>query len=1317
MSRNGNNVNNNNAHNQASAQVAQQVEFFLQAFPDCTDIDGVRNLVIAHTDARGNTDIEAVMAGMETLSAPKIDAPKSRATERAAAVAAAATSGPLRMRLRPVMDGGCVGELDVTPEYLQAHSASVAAAAAATAAAAAPSKPARGGSPAKGSAAATAPATANKVGGSTVGLVVILDRSGSMSTNVQRFLRRLLPPICDRLNVPQDGQVAVCAFDHTCQVWRLTRAEMLASRLDAGGRTFMAPAVRAAGHFMMSQQANYSSFRLLVISDGALHDQAETCAASAELSQALANAGVRVKSAAIRFFTSNDQPDTRGLASVLALSTVTAAGEDGGGVGLVDLSSSMEDATVVSACADMFEGDGLDTAVEIAADGDILLSTPWETRGRRSMTLHPGKNFIWFSRRPEELFLTSALAGANSKAPIEFEVADRVSLADVSGSLKPLMDSYLNRMKVLKVVNTAHAVEEIKQILAYFERFDTFIATNEVSVQDLLKDHALRARVEYMRQMQAKRRASLFGAMQQIANDDKVAQLSAAQQADYLRKVEGTNKNAKALARRALGSDSGLDFAGVLRQEIRVMREHYAEIDGIDDSQHASSFYSLETTKAGIKTLVSLTDDEIDEMAATDFIQLLNLVGVPFNSPISNAVDPMLFRVKEIFPGSFISLSDVLIHHLQSGGKPLHAPGFPAATSPEISGVIPYFDDQRIHRFLHRYAPKMLEFTASVCIRRILADIPMTQAFLFAAAVWKMIEVLDRAPSEGSVRLFISFCHDLHTAMRHDGAGAGPAQEYGPGAAAAAAAAGGKERGHFDHVLESLHVQLQQEKAAAEGGAADATGNSNKKGGAAKKPLANRSFFISNVGITISLDPLLQLMNPDTEGLGPANPQRHAIRDAELLRTTMQRVLRALHAFEAYQVVRRVIKHEEDPEPFIRKQLHALLNINLNERSTPLAALFEPEPKPDALVHHCGSGKSDGIEPNLAEYRALADKMWWVDYIAQIPTALACVGKADPVAYFKECWRPAAKDAVVQCELLGLEVTLEGGDDLAAAAAKAYERFKFAVVVQSYLFPTKQARVDEANHCMLFTDLATAEAQRAMMEGYVAGQYAAQYTRDLTNKKKMEKRQIVEELVRRLVDAPEMAEFLRLLRDGLQRGEEKVVIGDTAHVGYPVLRERLMSLGAGVPHRLAKLAVLVTGHDADLHQPVFNGGNVMMKGLEEVEAVFEALGEHTALEELRRRWKDYVKHNYRDTAVPNRHTHHAGKMSYFALGFKSLAEFRAAVDDKTWNEYEREHALCCGVGILKGLYTRLTERTKLQEAADAERAKRDAEGRNDGDDN
>lgn len=44
----------------------------------------------------------------------------------------------------------------------------------------------------------------------------------------------------------------------------------------------------------------------------------------------------------------------------------------------------------------------------------------------------------------------------------------------------------------------------------------------------------------------------------------------------------------------------------------------------------------------------------------------------------------------------------------------------------EIINVIPTFDDERIHKFIRKYAPSLLEYICSIGMRRIISDVPNT---------------------------------------------------------------------------------------------------------------------------------------------------------------------------------------------------------------------------------------------------------------------------------------------------------------------------------------------------------------------------------------------------------------------------------------------------------------------------------------------------------------------------------------------------------------------------------------------------------------
>lgn len=1168
----------------------ETIAFFTSAF-EGVSVDDVRSLVAAHTNARGETDTEAVMAGLESLAAPKINASKNREL-KIERQTAAVSSGPLKMTLKPIMDGGCIGTINVNADLLATFSSSR----------------------------RTEPPA----------FMVLIDRSGSMGSSFERLFNRILPAVVRKLKIPKDERITIVAFDHTIRTHILTCSEMQSLRVYSGGRTYMAPGVRAIADAILAQPER--PIRLLVLTDGALNDQDETCVEASRLAGEL-RGKFRINSQAFRFYTSSSEPDTRGVCACLALNTVSESQ-------LIDLSAAQSESVLVDSIFDAFDGDGLDMTAEIEADDAILTANPWDAQPQKTLALKPGLNYVWFKKAPRDLKIKG------TSVAVDFELSNAaVSLEDISGTLKPLMDSYVTRLKVLKVVNTPATITEMKSILEYFERFENFLQQGAVTLTDLAQNHGIRHRIEYFRQMAARRRQSLYGMMCEVANNEKVAQLSAAQQADYLRTVEGKNKNAKALARRAMGS--GLDFGGTLHKEVRDMKAHISEIEGIDDSQHAVSFYSMESTLGGIKALCSFDDEALEMMEATDLIQIANIVGVPCAASIGNFADPMCYRVDRMLTsGAFLSLSDILVAHVQSKGKALTAPGFPDV---EITNVIPVFDDPRIQRFLQRYAPSLLSYTASIGMRRIIADVEGTYAYTIAAGVWKMIEVLSENPSEGNISLFVRFSHDFHQAIH----------------------------GNFNYVVDMI----------------------GDKGVVAKhSDDPSLSFFINNNGITNMIDPILQVTNPKMMMMA-STVKKDPEEIAACAMGNMPRILRNIYSFEVYQAVRRIFKKEDDPEPFIQKTLHDLLGIDLAKNATALQPLFEAEPKPEERKHF------DQYMINDKAFDEIIKGMWYVDYLVLLPSALGAVSKDSPVSYIRENFRPLS--AQVACEALGLDL-LENGDDGGDAEA-TLRRFKICNIVQGFLAPSKADRVDADAKKMKIADLGFptfASKQDSFLRTYVAAQFANQYRKDCVEKLKQEKKQVVTELLREMVHTTSIDTFCSLLLNGRTRANVSDVVKDVSHIGFVPLKKALQDLSHDVPLRLRKLAVLVLAHDEN-DEPVFNGGNVVVKGIDEVEETFLNLGENNQLEQLHLRYRQFMKHNYRESGVPNRHTHCSDKVSYFGLGFATLDEFAKAVSAKEFKEYCRLHWCCCGIPQARGAITRRSQRRTLEPPADAKFAPSD----------
>lgn len=120
-------------------------------------------------------------------------------------------------------------------------------------------------------------------------------------------------------------------------------------------------------------------------------------------------------------------------------------------------------------------------------------------------------------------------------------------------------------------MRTPEADVEIQQILDYWTQLDKSLVPDDVS-HLLAKNRGLRDRLLYFKTQAERAGRSASKKMAQIANDERVAKLNAAQSADYLRTFE-VNAGSKGLARRALAS--GIDFTAVAHKEVCIFLLFY----------------------------------------------------------------------------------------------------------------------------------------------------------------------------------------------------------------------------------------------------------------------------------------------------------------------------------------------------------------------------------------------------------------------------------------------------------------------------------------------------------------------------------------------------------------------------------------------------------------------------------------------------------------------------------------------------------------------------------------------------------------------
>jgi hypothetical protein len=126
----------------------------------------------------------------------------------------------------------------------------------------------------------------------------------------------------------------------------------------------------------------------------------------------------------------------------------------------------------------------------------------------------------------------------------------------------------------LKIVNTDKSQKEIEQIIEKFKQFEESLESTEEDI--ILKDGKMASRIIYLQKLINKRKGFISNQMDQIKNENRLAQFNSQQKADFLRSVDNT-KLGKNLAKRAL--NSGEDLNGLILREVEEISKHIEELN------------------------------------------------------------------------------------------------------------------------------------------------------------------------------------------------------------------------------------------------------------------------------------------------------------------------------------------------------------------------------------------------------------------------------------------------------------------------------------------------------------------------------------------------------------------------------------------------------------------------------------------------------------------------------------------------------------------------------------------------------------------
>ena len=714
-------------------------------------------------------------------------------------------------------------------------------------------------------------------------LVIILDISGSMGNQVERFVQKIIPGVAKNLNGSNiSNTVTLITFESQGSVNVYESDFMDISQLKnirCMGCTYMAQAVDKFYDMILNKKFENKIYRILTLSDGELHDQDSTMKSADKLKQLLLQEKIVVNSQALRLFTSSSQPDTRGLSSMLQLTTK-------GKQMLVDIDCNfLSDELIVNIVSELFQNDGLGNSIILKSKlkENCLQEEPW-LPSNNSLYLFPGINSFWINLKSpkdnickeiEDNFVICYNNGTEEK--LKCTINEDLSEKNYQELIKDKIDFYFKQLKVFKIVNTEDSLSKMDKIISFFNNLEEGVFAQN-SQPKSATEFKLYERSQALKNIIKRRQTSLTNKMREIRNDDKINQLNAKQQAEYLREININDKTGKSLAKRALVE--GLEFDEVIRKEVEEMSNHINELDSIDESKLTNSFYSTCNSLDGIRAVCNFYQDAKKDnlsegITANDILKLINIVGVAGNAKIGNYPDPMTYRINNMYPSTFISLSDILTTYELSGGQNLKEIG----TQNEINVSVPYFEDEKIQKFLMKYSPKLLEYHASIAMRRILADVLYTSEYLQLAGLWAMVPMLLKDKKEINIKIFVQLVQNYMVAVGD----------------------------HFSYVLELLDNQKEIDK-------------------------DGLSIYIANNGCTNMISPMVMYL------------QKHEGKESDEM---MKRIIRAVYQFEINQYSKKNIRAQktDDPESYIKTVLIDLLKIDLEKDKTKVPELFEEIPK------------------------------------------------------------------------------------------------------------------------------------------------------------------------------------------------------------------------------------------------------------------------------------------------------------------------------------------------------------------------------------
>ena len=218
-------------------------------------------------------------------------------------------------------------------------------------------------------------------------LICLLDKSGSMDDNVKIFVKDIFPIVLQNLKCEKKQNILI-TYDNSAYKYTGDAEFYKSQTLTSGGgnQLYMGLSELEKIFDEYIKSNKNIPIRLLTTSDGDIGSEDALYKKINELIPKIKNKLI-VNSHAVRYFTSNSPPETKGLSSILKLNNITVGK-------LIDISAEDDNEKNAKKISDLFLNDGLDEIYKITSEQKNLYENPLDEPSSKIL-LKKGKNILW----------------------------------------------------------------------------------------------------------------------------------------------------------------------------------------------------------------------------------------------------------------------------------------------------------------------------------------------------------------------------------------------------------------------------------------------------------------------------------------------------------------------------------------------------------------------------------------------------------------------------------------------------------------------------------------------------------------------------------------------------------------------------------------------------------------------------------------------------------------------------------------------------------------------------------------------------------